>query len=167
MLFCFIFLIEMSAFLAFVDSFGIFFGFFEVLLTFVFGLKLISSRPFVVMQQLQQELAAGGDPREILFGGLRLFIAGFFLVLPGLVSDSIGIWLWLASLLSNKSQPAGQSEWGSDGVNSEPASNEFNDAWQGDEFSDRIKGKVSAVDAGDIVDATIISTDDQDKAEKE
>ena len=166
-LFCLVFLIEMSFFLAFVDHFGLFLGFLEILVTFLLGLKLIASRPLVIIQQLQKELAAGGNPREILFGGLRLFIAGFFLVLPGLVSDMVGLWLWLASLLSRKSCNSTQSDWVDDGAFIGPEAQDFNDAWQGDEFSERIKGKSSPVDAGDIVDATIISIDDSIVSKKD
>lgn len=164
---CLIFFIEISAFLAFVETFSVFFGFLELLVTFVFGLRLVSSRPFVVMQQLQEQLAAGGDPRSILFGGLRLFIAGFCLVLPGLVTDFIGLWLWLATLLAQDSHPISQSEWANDGGPEEPVTHKFDEAWQGDDFSTRRKGKPSTVNPGDIVDATIISTDDSMHQEKQ
>jgi UPF0716 family protein affecting phage T7 exclusion len=166
-LFCLVFLVEISVFLAFVDRFGLFLGFLEILVTLVLGLRLISSRPLVVIQQLQQELAAGGDPREIIFGGLRLFIAGFFLIMPGLVSDMIGIWLWLASLLGGKPAASNRSEWANNGDSPEVRPHDFDDAWHGDEFSERIKGRSSPVDAGDIVDATIISTDDKTNPKKD
>lgn len=158
-------MLEVSVFISFVERFGLFLGFFEIIVTVIFGFRLMSARPMVAIQKFQQQLAAGvGNPRHILYSGVRRLIAGFFLILPGFVSDVVGLWLWLSSVIKEKGGNLGPNHWNENNSSGKSATNDFDEAWRSDEFSERIKGKPSTVGSSDIVDATIISTDESNES---
>lgn len=46
-----------------------------------------------IMNRVNQELAQGRVPQEAMLHGLLLFIAGVLLILPGFISDAIGLLL--------------------------------------------------------------------------
>lgn len=129
------------------------------MVSLVVGARILGSQPKEMMQALQLQVSKGGDPRLLLLGGLRLLIAGLLLVLPGLMTDFIGLWLFISGryLQSTQAEPS-SSPW-----REECNSNEgqgFEEAWRGDEFEQRLRNKGRPANQSDIVDATIISTDD-------
>lgn len=157
-LFCY-FWLELAAFSAFAGHVGLLGCFVEIIVSLIVGARILGSQPREMLQALQSQVSSKSDPRLLLLGGLRLLFAGFLLVLPGLLTDMIGLWLWISSLLLRSSSSRQQSSTRS-GENSVGGQG-FQEAWQGNEFDERLKGKARAAGDSDIVDATIISDEDK------
>ena len=135
---------------------GVFGCFFELLLSLMAGIHILSHQPKDMLNQMQQQLKSGQDPKSFLMGSLRVFASGVLLIMPGILSDVYGIWLWVTSgawrsVVSSKMTGGAPAE----------SSNQFEQSWSGDQFGDKMDGK-SKIRPSDIVDATIISTEEQD-----
>ena len=72
-------------------------GSFAVLLwslaAFLLGAWVVKAHGFSALQRMQPECAAGRAPMESLFSALFLFPAGIFLMLPGFLTDFLGLLL--------------------------------------------------------------------------
>ena len=51
-----------------------------------------------VIQRIQEEMGAGRMPADALVDGLMIFLAGAFLITPGVITDSIGVGLLIPSV---------------------------------------------------------------------
>lgn len=155
---------ELIAVSQFAAHFGIVNVFLEVIASMVIGFKLLSSQPGGLMQKLQQEIAAGHDPKNFLFGRLRVFFAGFLLVLPGLISDGLGLLLLLMNFSSRESSESASysSPWNAENRAANEPHKDFEDAWEGDEFTKRMRKHQAEPDHAEVVDAQIISTEDKE-----
>jgi UPF0716 protein FxsA len=55
------------------------------------GAALWRQQGMRVIQRIQGEMAAGQMPADALVDGLMIFLAGAFLITPGVITDSIGV----------------------------------------------------------------------------
>lgn len=64
-----------------------------VLFTAVLGVSLVRSQGLSTLMQVQQKLARGEAPGQEIVEGMMLAMAGVLLVIPGFVTDFIGLLL--------------------------------------------------------------------------
>ena len=57
------------------------------------GIWVMRARGRIIMTRVSAELSQGRAPQEAMQEGMLLFIAGLLLILPGFISDAIGILL--------------------------------------------------------------------------
>ncbi|GIU09992.1 FxsA family protein [Shewanella glacialipiscicola] len=62
-----------------------------VLFTAVLGVSLVRSQGLSTLMQVQQKLARGEAPGQEIVEGMMLAMAGILLVIPGFVTDAIGL----------------------------------------------------------------------------
>lgn len=161
MLIAFFFLyiaLELFLFGLFKQKFGGVVAFLEVMATTIVGVRILSSQPAGLLRDFQQQMSTGGDPKALLSGGLRILLAGFLLVLPGLVTDLIGLRVWLGVKFGAGARAEGASPWST----SAKPSQDFDQAWQGSDFDEKMKGRPKFEQSVNIEDATIISTEESD-----
>jgi UPF0716 protein FxsA len=61
----------------------------------VLGAILLRVQGFGVMSRIRNELDAGQDPSRELANGVMIFVAGILLLIPGFITDIIGLLLFL------------------------------------------------------------------------
>lgn len=61
----------------------------------ILGAILVRVQGFGVMNRIRQELEAGGDPGREVAHGAMILLAGVLLLIPGFVTDIIGLLLFL------------------------------------------------------------------------
>lgn len=66
-----------------------------VLASAFFGIILLRIQGFAVMRRVQEAARTGSDPGREVLGGALLFVAAILLVVPGFISDAIGLLLFL------------------------------------------------------------------------
>jgi UPF0716 protein FxsA len=66
-----------------------------VIAAIVLGAILLRVQGFGVMSRIRNELEAGQDPSRELANGLMILLAGILLLIPGFVTDIIGLLLFL------------------------------------------------------------------------
>lgn len=66
-----------------------------VILSGLVGFSLLRTQGLDILRRIQAELDAGRMPGEALFHGALVVAAGLLLILPGFVSDIVGIALFL------------------------------------------------------------------------
>lgn len=82
-----------------------------IVLMAVIGSFLLRTQGFGVLRRAQSELDAGRDPGREIANGVMIVVAAFLLILPGFVSDIVGltlfipqvrdlVWRWLKSRIS-------------------------------------------------------------------
>lgn len=81
------------------------------------GLRLIREEKATFSLRMMQNMAVGGSPMKAVFGSLRNIIAGFLLLLPGVITDVIAVTLLLIPI-KNK-QPA-NAPFADDSSNASP-----------------------------------------------
>lgn len=69
-----------------------------VLLTAVIGSQLVRRQGLGVMQRIRESQARGEVPAVSMVDGGALLLAGFFLLTPGLISDTLGFLLLIPKL---------------------------------------------------------------------
>ncbi len=151
--------LELIAMSQFVSHFGLLGMFAETILSFVIGVKVLTTQPSGMLQKLQLEIAAGHDPKKFLFGRLRLFLSGVLFIIPGLISDVIALFLFISSYRSSEVSETNASPWTTQ-TTVEPQK-DFDEAWEGDEFSKRMRKHNHQVEESEVVDAQIISSEDK------
>jgi UPF0716 protein FxsA len=126
-----------------------------VILTAIAGSILLRWQGFAALRRIQQELAANHVPGKELVQGVMVLLAGFLLLTPGFVTDTLGlllfipqvrdrVWRFLASRVNVEAfgggpQPHSQSQ---DGV-IDLDDNEFqrepnpNSPWSADKVTNR------------------------------
>ena len=72
-----------------------------IIVTGVLGAYIAKRQGLEVMKKVQREMQRGEMPGDSMLDGLCIFIAGVFLVLPGFISDFLGI-LLLIPFIRNK-----------------------------------------------------------------
>lgn len=66
------------------------------------GLKLILEERLLFSGRMMQSLRAGGSPVKAMFGSLRNIVAGFMLILPGVITDIIAVVLLLIPIRNSQ-----------------------------------------------------------------
>jgi UPF0716 protein FxsA len=69
-----------------------------VITTGILGATLWRQQGLRVIQRIQGEMAAGQMPADALVDGLLIFLAGAFLITPGVLTDVIGVSLLIPPL---------------------------------------------------------------------
>ncbi|NRD72425.1 FxsA family protein [Shewanella sp. VB17] len=64
-----------------------------VFLTAIVGVSLVRSQGISTLMQVQQKLARGEAPGQEIVEGMMLAVAGLLLLIPGFVTDTIGLLL--------------------------------------------------------------------------
>ena len=64
-----------------------------VFLTAIVGVSLVRSQGISTLMQVQQKLARGEAPGQEIVEGMMLALAGLLLLIPGFVTDAIGLLL--------------------------------------------------------------------------
>ncbi len=66
-----------------------------VLLAAMAGILLLRHQGFGVMSRVRAEMAAGRDPSAQLAHGVMILLAAFLLIVPGFLTDTIGLLLFI------------------------------------------------------------------------
>ncbi|MHB2267397.1 FxsA family protein [Aliihoeflea sp. PC F10.4] len=61
----------------------------------ILGIVLVRIQGFSTVQRIRAELDRGGSPGRDLVHGMMILVAGILLIIPGFVSDAIGLLLFL------------------------------------------------------------------------
>lgn len=69
--------------------------FFYLVVVFLLGLQLIKEEKLLFSGRMMQGLTQGNSPFKALFGSARNFIAGIFLMIPGVITDVLAALLLL------------------------------------------------------------------------
>lgn len=69
-----------------------------ILFTALFGAALARSQGIRVLKQLQGQLIQGVMPTQSLLEGAVVLLAGFFLIMPGFLTDTLGFLLLIPPL---------------------------------------------------------------------
>ncbi|CAK9886194.1 MAG: hypothetical protein XXXJIFNMEKO3_02621 [Candidatus Erwinia impunctatus] len=87
--------IEISLFIQVADVIGVFFTLLLVILTSVAGISLVKNQGIRNIMLMQQKLQVGESPASEMVKSVSLVIAGVLLLLPGFLTDFLGLLLLL------------------------------------------------------------------------
>lgn len=87
--------LEISVFIAVGGAIGIVPTLLITIATAVIGTALMRSQGFTLIQKIQKETDAGRVPGEDLGHGAMILMAGLLLLIPGFVTDAIGLLLFV------------------------------------------------------------------------
>ncbi|QIQ20535.1 FxsA family protein [Zophobihabitans entericus] len=87
--------VEINVFIAVADVTGVFFALICIIATSIIGLSLVASQGIKNFMQMQQKMQMGENATPELMRSVSLLFAGFFLLIPGFITDLIGIFLLL------------------------------------------------------------------------
>lgn len=96
--FIILFFVELGGFTAFSESFGFFTLVLEIILSGLLGIFLIFSTLSGSNESIIELLRGARDPKEVLASNLAKVFGGILLIIPGLLSDCLGILLYLGIL---------------------------------------------------------------------
>jgi UPF0716 protein FxsA len=88
-------LIEIAAFVVVGSKIGVLSTIALVILSSLAGSILLRAQGFGAMQRIRAELEAGRDPGRELAHGFMIVVAGVLLLIPGFVTDVIGLLLFI------------------------------------------------------------------------
>lgn len=87
--------IEVSFFIVVADAIGVFLALIAIILTSLIGLSLIKSQGIKNLILMQQKMQQNEDCAPEMVKSTSLFLAGFFMLIPGFITDIIGAILLL------------------------------------------------------------------------
>jgi UPF0716 protein FxsA len=87
--------IEISIFIKVAAVLGVLVTLLLVILSSCIGISLVRNQGIKTFIQMQQKLAAGESPAAEMVKSVSLVLAGFLLLLPGFLTDAIGLLLLL------------------------------------------------------------------------
>lgn len=87
--------LEIAGFVIVGRQVGVFYTLALVIASGVLGAMLLRIQGFGVMSRVRKELDAGQDPSRQLAHGAMILLAGVLLLIPGFVTDIIGLLLFL------------------------------------------------------------------------
>lgn len=73
------------------------------------GLQLIRGEKLLLTAKMMQSMAAGGNPIKIMLGSARNMVAGIFFIIPGVITDIIGVILLLLPISKQNPNPTTNS----------------------------------------------------------
>ena len=88
----------MSAFIYIGDEIGGLFTLLGIFLTAIIGLYLLKSQGKAVMTKIRADLALKRSPVESFADSISLVVGGILMLIPGFVTDSIGVLLFIPRL---------------------------------------------------------------------
>ena len=89
---------EMSAFIHIGDKIGGMFTLLGIFVTAIIGLSLLKSQGRAVMTKIRLDLAQGRAPVGSVADSISLAVGGILMLLPGYVTDGIGVLLFIPGL---------------------------------------------------------------------
>ena len=87
--------LEIAGFVVVGQQIGLFYTLALVVAAGVLGAVLLRVQGFGVMTRVRRELDAGGDPSRELAHGAMILLGGVLLLIPGFITDIIGLLLFL------------------------------------------------------------------------
>jgi UPF0716 protein FxsA len=87
--------LEIAGFVIVGQQIGVFYTLALVVAAGILGAVLLRVQGFGVMTRIRRELDEGGDPGRELAHGAMILLAGVLLLIPGFVTDIIGLLLFL------------------------------------------------------------------------
>ncbi|GAA6135144.1 membrane protein FxsA [Oceaniserpentilla sp. 4NH20-0058] len=88
-------LIEVAMFAQVGGKIGAMGAVFLTLCTAFVGVFLIKTQGFRTLTQVREQVAQGQMPAEAMLSGVLVFVSGAFLLIPGFVTDTLGLILLL------------------------------------------------------------------------
>jgi len=88
-------LVEIATFIAVGSQIGVLATLGLIFASAFLGIILVRVQGFSTIQRIRAELDRGGSPGRDLVHGLMIVVAGLLLIIPGFVSDAIGLLLFL------------------------------------------------------------------------
>lgn len=89
LLFIYIYL-EVSVFVMVADEIGVLLALIAIIATSLIGLSLVKSQGLKNFVAMQQKMANNKNPTSELVKSVSLLLAGFFLLIPGFLTDILG-----------------------------------------------------------------------------
>ncbi|MSP86079.1 MAG: FxsA family protein [Methylotenera sp.] len=74
------------------------------------GLQLIRDEKLLFSGRMMQNLNQGGNPIKAIFGSARNIIAGILLIIPGLITDLIAVFLLLIPVNKGAQEASGHTQ---------------------------------------------------------
>lgn len=96
--------LELIAFIKVGASIGIFWTLFWIFFTAVAGTTVIRVQGFTTLLRVRERVNAGETPAKELLQGFLLALAGVLLVIPGFITDTLGLFLlvpWVSKMLAS------------------------------------------------------------------
>ena len=90
--------VEFEAMAAVVDSVGGLLAFLGIFATAIAGIQLLRSQSAVMMAHFRADLAAGKVKSDAIAGSLSLVVGAILMVLPGYVTDAMGLLCFVPGL---------------------------------------------------------------------
>lgn len=87
--------IEISIFVAIANTIGVFLALICIITTSIIGLSIIKSQGLKNFTLLQKKMSNNENPTNELIKNVSLLIAGFLFLIPGFLTDFLGIILLL------------------------------------------------------------------------
>lgn len=87
--------IEIAGFIIVGSEIGVFATLALILLGMIAGIVLLRVQGFQILQKMQAEMAQGRVPDQEMFHGALMVIGAILLIIPGFVTDIIGIILFI------------------------------------------------------------------------
>ncbi|MEH2920561.1 FxsA family protein [Samsonia erythrinae] len=87
--------IEISIFIHVADALGVAVTLLLVVFTSCVGVSLVRNQGVKTLVQMQQKMAAGESPAAEMVKSVSLVLAGFLLLIPGFLTDFLGLLLLL------------------------------------------------------------------------
>ncbi len=109
------------------------------------GLQLIRGEKQLMSAKMMETFKTGGNPVKSMMGSARNFIAGIFLMIPGVITDVIAVIFLLIPIKQPKVNPTGES-YQTDQTGYEGS---FKDAHQQPANDDIIEGEYTEVKDSD------------------
>jgi len=93
-------LLEIAGFIIVGDWLGVFPTLLLIIITTIAGLVILRTQGFMILIQVQRRMQAGEHPAVDVFGGALLMLGGLLLVLPGFITDIVGLLLLIPRIRS-------------------------------------------------------------------
>lgn len=93
-------IVEIAVFIMVGGAIGVLPTILMVILTTVMGAALLRIQGFATLRRLRAELEAGRVPAATLGHGVLILVAGLLLITPGLVTDMLGLLLFIPPVRS-------------------------------------------------------------------
>ena len=86
------------------DRYGWWLLFYLVVIVYL-GLQLIRGEKLLLTAKMMQSMAAGGNPVKTMLGSARNMVAGILFIIPGVITDIIGVILLLVPVSKQNPNP--------------------------------------------------------------
>lgn len=90
------------------DEYGWWLLLYLIVITYL-GLQLIKDEKQMMSAKMMQGMQAGGNPFKMIMGSARNLVAGFLLMIPGVITDIIAVILLLIPIQQAKVDPSAGS----------------------------------------------------------